>query len=59
MEEEIYMFEKTAEKIIWFEAESPPGQFTQDIILRRKQLKRIIFRFRIRICGIFPETVNA
>ncbi|WP_227995139.1 MerR family transcriptional regulator [Oceanobacillus sp. CFH 90083] len=37
-EEEIYMFEKPAEKVIWFEAEASPGQFSEEFKLRRKQM---------------------
>ncbi len=39
-EEEIYMLEKPAEKVIWFEAEASPGQFTVEFELRRKQMKQ-------------------
>ncbi len=37
-EEAIYIFEKPPEKVIWFKAEAPVGQFTQAFIFRRKQL---------------------
>ena len=33
--EEIFLFEKAAEKCIWFEAEAPPGEFKEEM-LRRK-----------------------
>jgi predicted choloylglycine hydrolase/DNA-binding transcriptional MerR regulator len=39
-EEAIYMFEKGAEKIVWFQAESPPGQFSEELIFRREQLRQ-------------------
>ncbi|GGP16360.1 hypothetical protein GCM10011346_48010 [Oceanobacillus neutriphilus] len=39
-EENIYMFEKTAENVIWFEAEASPGMFSDEFKLRRKQMKQ-------------------
>ncbi|MFD1068003.1 helix-turn-helix domain-containing protein [Oceanobacillus locisalsi] len=38
--ETIYMFEKLAEEVIWFEAESAAGQFKQAFYDRRIQLKQ-------------------
>ncbi|CEI83223.1 MULTISPECIES: MerR family transcriptional regulator [Oceanobacillus] len=38
--EEIYMFEKTGEKVIWFEAESAAGQFSREFVFRREQMKQ-------------------
>ncbi|WP_040982816.1 MerR family transcriptional regulator [Oceanobacillus jeddahense] len=40
-EAEIYMFEKPAEKVIWFEAESTAGQFSKEFIFRRKQIEQV------------------
>lgn len=39
-EEEIYMFEKPTEQVIWFEAEASPGQFSEEFKLKRKQLRQ-------------------
>lgn len=38
-EEEIFLFEKAAETVIWFHAESAPGQFEQAITIRRDELR--------------------
>lgn len=40
IEKDIYLFEKDAEQIIWFRAESPPGQFSEHFTRRRKELKQ-------------------
>ncbi|GAB3797925.1 helix-turn-helix domain-containing protein [Virgibacillus kimchii] len=39
-EETFYMLEKSPEQVIWFEAESPSGQFKEAFILRREQLEQ-------------------
>lgn len=39
-EQEIYLFEKDAEQVIWFRAEAPPGQFGGLFIRRRAEIKQ-------------------
>lgn len=37
---DIYLFKKSAETVIWFQAEAPPGQFSQALVARREQIRR-------------------
>lgn len=38
--EEIFLFEKAAEKCIWFEAIAPPGEFKKEMLRRRDELNQ-------------------
>lgn len=39
-EADIFLFEKPPEKVIWFTAESAPGEFKEVMVLRRAELKK-------------------
>lgn len=38
--EEVFLFEKSAEKCIWFEAAGPPGEFKEEMVRRRDDLNQ-------------------
>lgn len=52
---EIFLFEKEAENIIWFDAEKPPGEFKAVMLQKRKHLQQKGFKIQ----NMYLETVSA
>lgn len=40
VEKDIYIFKRNAEKVIWFQAQAPPGKFSPALMFRREQLRQ-------------------
>lgn len=53
--EEIFLFEKEAENIIWFDAEEPPGEFKEVMLQKGEHLQQKGFRIQ----NMYLETVSA
>lgn len=53
--EAFYLFERAAERIIWFEAEGPSGEFKEKMLQRLNELKRQGFTIQ----NIYLKTISA